>query len=114
MATLYLPCLRQHRAVTRLDDVMFGALLAMAKRLSGRTIFVACWATYLGIGLAMPLVLAWPVPLLVLANLVAATFAGLFGLFWFRRAVSRRQRPASCGMDHRPSAARQRGVRVVC
>ena len=79
--------------VARLDAVLDRLILAVATR-SGRTAGIVALVVYLGLGLALPLGLAWPVIDLVAANVLATTLAGSMLLGWFvtqARAQQRRQ-----------------------
>lgn len=64
----------------------------VARRASGRVIAAIAGVCYLGVGLAVPISLGWPVAWLVAANIVGTTLAGLLILFWFVVVVQRAQR----------------------
>ena len=67
----------------RLTDPIFEALLWLAGRLSGRSVFIVAYAIYFGFGLALPLALSWSGTWLITANVIATTIAFLLALLWF-------------------------------
>jgi hypothetical protein len=78
--------------VRSVDETVESWFWWVARRASGRTIAAIAGICYLGIGLAIPIALGWPVPWLVTANLVGTALAGFFILFWFVVVVQRAQR----------------------
>jgi HJR/Mrr/RecB family endonuclease len=72
-------------AVDRLYEIV-------AARASERGIVLLAGALYLGIGLLLPLALAWPVPWLVSANLVGTTLAFSFLTVWLAARVQESRR----------------------
>lgn len=72
-----------HRVLDRATDRVLGAVFAVGLRSSGRTVFVLAYGTYLGIGLALPIWLAWPPLWLFYANISSSLFAAMLGLAWF-------------------------------
>jgi hypothetical protein len=70
------------RSVRRLDDALERFWIALATRSSGRAIAVMAVLLYGGIGLALPLVLGWPVSWLITANILGTGFAGTLILVW--------------------------------
>jgi hypothetical protein len=73
--------------VKAFDDALFRILFGFAERASGRTVAVIALVLYAGLGLALPLALAWPVTWLVSANVVGTSFAGVLILIWLASKV---------------------------
>lgn len=80
------------RVGTPNEDWLDRLLVAIAKRSSGRVIFLLAVASYAGIGLALPLALGWSVPWLVSANLLGASLAFLLAIVWFAVRVEEANR----------------------
>jgi hypothetical protein len=76
----------------RIDEAIERALLAFAKRASGRTVLSVAVALYAGFGLALPLLLGWSVSWLVAANVIGTTLAGTLILVWLGVRVQARDR----------------------
>ena len=87
-----LPSLSHHALVRSLDDTVESWFWWVARRAYGRTIAVIAGSCYLGIGLAAPILLGWPVSWLVTANIIGTALAGSLILFWFVVLVQRAQR----------------------
>ena len=65
------------------EDPFERAIWSLASRLSGRSLAVVVVVLYAGGGLAVPLILRWPVLWLVAANVLCTVWAGVIGLAWF-------------------------------
>ena len=59
-----------------IDDAIDSFFTEFGKRASGRTVAILAVILYGGLGLAVPLVLDWPVPWLVSANVIGAGIRG--------------------------------------
>jgi hypothetical protein len=78
--------------VRSLDETVESWFWWVARRASGRSIAEIAGFFYLGIGLALPIFLGWPVSWLIFANVIGTGLAGLLFLFWFVVLVQRNQR----------------------
>lgn len=76
----------------RIDDALERFWLAVATRSSGRAITIMAVLLYGGIGLALPLVLGWPVPWLLTANILGTGLAGALILVWLGLQVQAQHR----------------------
>jgi len=74
----------------RLDDAIERLLVGFATRASGRLLAIVALLLYAGLGLALPLLLGWPVTWLVSANIVGTAFAASLILVWLAARVLRR------------------------
>lgn len=74
------------------DEFFERILMAVVTRISGRALMALAFLLYAGGGLALPLALDWPVPGLVVANLLGAMLAGLVILAWFAVQLQARDR----------------------
>lgn len=78
--------------MSQLDDAIERLLFGFARRASGRAVSVVAVVLYAGIGLALPLVLGWPVSWLVSANVFGTMLAGILILVWLVVRVQARDR----------------------
>ncbi len=74
------------------DEFFERILMAVVTRISGRALMALAFLLYAGGGLALPLALDWPVPGLVVANLLGTMLAGLVILAWFAVQLQARDR----------------------
>lgn len=74
------------------DEFLERILMAVVTRISGRALMALAFLLYAGGGLALPLALDWPVPGLVVANLLGTMLAGLVILAWFAVQLQARDR----------------------
>lgn len=66
----------------RPEDWVERGIFALVSRVSGRTVAIISLALYPGIGLVVPLALAWSRSWLISANLIGVMFAALISLGW--------------------------------
>jgi hypothetical protein len=78
--------------VTKVEDAFERLVVAVARRASERQIFLLAGLLYGGIGLAIPLLARWPVPWLVLTNVVGTMLAFIFFLMWLALQVQTSRR----------------------
>lgn len=76
----------------KIDQFIDRILSVIAHRTSGRALFALIVLVYGGVGLALPLVLAWPTQSLVSLNIIGVTLALSFTLAWFAGQVQARDR----------------------
>jgi Restriction endonuclease len=65
-----------------IDEAIDAFLADFGKRASGRVVAILAVVLYGGLGLALPLLLGWPVPWLVSANITGTTLAATFIIVW--------------------------------
>lgn len=78
--------------VTYVDNLIDRALMALVTRLSGRSVAILTLLLYFGGGLALPLVLGWPVPALIGANLLGTMLAAGVSLGWLGLQIQAQDR----------------------
>lgn len=76
----------------KLDQSIDQILSVIAHRTSGRALVVLVVLVYGGIGLALPLVMGWPIQWLVSLNIMGTALALSFTLVWFAGQVQARDR----------------------